>query len=153
METLVHYGQKVNQMYEAFNRKDINTIINLLSRDCIWESMGQPDVPYAGIYHGQEDIRQFFTKLEDCLEMNDFVLEHILENGNLVIATGHLNATAKQTGRRCTSIWSMSFEFDNQERVVHFRDCYDTLAVAKAVSENIGQRAEGAGQRAQSQQS
>jgi ketosteroid isomerase-like protein len=150
METLIHYGQKVNQMYEAFNRRDINTIINSLSQDCIWESMGQPEVPYAGIYHGQDDVRQFFQKLDDCLDISEFTLEHILENGNLVIATGHMNAAGKETGRRCTTIWAMTFEFDNQERVVHFRDCYDTLAVARAVSDTVGQRMEGqAGQRSQ----
>jgi uncharacterized protein len=139
METLVHYGQKVNQLYEAYQRRDINTIINTLSRDCIWEVMGQPDIPFAGIYHGQDDIRQFFNKLDDCLDMNDFVLEHILENGNLVIATGHFNAASKKTGRRCTTLWAMQFEFDNQEKIAHFRDCYDTLSIAKAVSDTVGQ--------------
>ena len=50
METLVHYGQKVNQLYEAFNRRELDTILNSLSTDCIWEVMGQPDIPFAGIY-------------------------------------------------------------------------------------------------------
>lgn len=149
METLVHYGQKVNQLYEAYQRRDINSIINSLSRDCIWEVMGQPDIPFAGIYHGTDDIRQFFNKLDDCLDMNDFVLEHILENGNLVIATGHFNATSKQTGRRCTTLWAMTYEFDNQEKIAHFRDCYDTLAIAKAVSDTVGQRSETGGQRSE----
>src|SRR5262245_40948932 len=120
METLVHYGQTINQLYESFKRGDINAILDTLSRDCIWEVMGQPDIPFAGIYHGRQDVQQFFAKLDDCLDFTDMQVEHILENGNQVIATGTFNATAKQTGKRCTSTWSMSYEFDNQEKIVHF---------------------------------
>jgi|GEM_PF-2062764 hypothetical protein len=49
METLVHYGMQVQKMYEAFKMGDIPTVLSGLSRDVIWEVMGQPDVPFAGI--------------------------------------------------------------------------------------------------------
>jgi hypothetical protein len=133
METLVHYGQKVNQLYEAYNRRDVNAIIKSLSRDCIWEVMGQPDIPFAGIYHGKEDIKDFFGKLEDTLDMSEFSVEHILENGNLVVATGHFNAMARKTNKRFSTIWAMTFEFNDNEEIVHFRDCFDTLTCARAL--------------------
>ena len=133
METLVHYGQKVNQLYEAYMRRDLNTIINSLSRDCIWEVMGQPDIPFAGIYHGKNDIKDFFSKLEDTLDMSEFSVEHILENGNLVVATGHFNALARKTNKRFSTIWAMNFEFNDNEEIVHFRDCFDTLTCARAL--------------------
>lgn len=133
METLVHYGQKVNQLYEAYNRRDINTIMNSLSRDCIWEVMGQPEIPFAGIYHGKDDVKDFFSKLEESLDMSDFSVEHILENGNLVIATGHFNAMARKTNKRFSTIWAMTFEFNDNEQIVHFRDCFDTLTCARAM--------------------
>lgn len=134
METLVHYGQQVQRLYEAFNRGDIPTILSSLHRDIIWEVMGQPDVPYAGIFHGPADVKQFFGKLDDCIEMNEFTAEHILENGNFVVATGYMNATGRNTGKHFSSIWSMTYEFDENEKIVHFRDCYDTLATARAIA-------------------
>jgi ketosteroid isomerase-like protein len=133
METLVHYGQKVSQLYEAFNRGDINTIINSLSRDCIWEVMGQPDIPFAGIYHGRDDVKQFFSKMDDTIEMSDFVVEHILENGNLVMASGHFNAMGRKTNKRFSTFWCMTFEFNDNEECVHFRDCWDTSACVRAL--------------------
>jgi len=133
METLVHYGQKVNQLYDAFNRGDVNSILNVVSRDCIWEVMGQPEIPYAGIYHGKDDIKEFFGKLMDTLDMSDFTVDHILENGNVVIASGNYNAVARKNNRRFSSFWAMSFEFNDQEQIVHFRDCYDTLTTARAL--------------------
>lgn len=135
METLVHYGQKVNQLYEAYNRRDINSILNTLSRDCIWEVMGQPEITFAGIYHGKNDVKEFFGKLEEALDMSDFSVEHILENGNLVVATGHFNAMARKTNKRFSTIWSMTFEFNDEEQIVHFRDCFDTLTCARAMKE------------------
>ena len=133
METLVHYGQKVNQLYDAYKRRDLNAILNSLSRDCIWEVMGQPEIPFAGIYHGKEDIKDFFGKLEDTLDMSEFSVEHILENGNLVVATGHFNAMALKTNKRFSTIWAMTFEFNDNEEIVHFRDCFDTLTCARAL--------------------
>lgn len=134
METLVHYGQQVQSLYEAFNRRDIPSILSSLHKDIIWEVMGQPDVPFAGIYHGPDDVRQFFTKLSETIDMKEFVVEHILENGNLVIATGSMNATGRKTGRHFSSIWAMTYEFDENEKIVHFRDCFDTLTMARALA-------------------
>jgi ketosteroid isomerase-like protein len=135
METLVRYGQKVNQLYEAYNRRDLDAILNTLSQDCIWEVMGQPEIPFAGIYHGKDDIKEFFGKLEDTLDMSEFTVEHILENGNLVVATGHFNASARQTNKRFSTTWAMLFEFNEEEQIVHFRDCFDTLTCARAIRE------------------
>jgi ketosteroid isomerase-like protein len=133
METLVRLGQKVNQLYDAFNRRDINTILESLSPDCIWEIMGQPDIPYAGIFHGRDDVKEFFMKLDESIDMSDFTVEHILENGNYVMATGHLTAMARNTDKRFSSMWCMTFEFNDNEECVHFRDCFDTLATARAM--------------------
>jgi uncharacterized protein len=133
METLVHYGQKISQLYEAFNRGDINAIINTLSRDCIWEVMGQPDIPFAGIYHGRDDVKEFFGKMNDTMEMSDFVVEHILENGTLVMASGHFNAMTHNTNKRFSTFWCMLFEFNDNEEIMHFRDSWDTIACARAL--------------------
>lgn len=134
METLVRYGQKVNQMYEAFNRGDVNAILNNLSNDCIWEVVGQPDVPFSGIYHGREDIKTFFSKLDNTLDFSEFTVEHILENGNVVIASGHFNAMVRQSKKPFSSIWAMIYEFNEEEQCVHFRDCWDTLACMRAMN-------------------
>ena len=132
METLVRYGQTVNKMFEAFNKADIPFIVAQLNTDVIWESMGEPDIPYAGIYHGKNDVKQFFQKLNDQVDWKEFVAEHILENGQLVIATGYCKGTARKTKKLLSSIWSMIIEFNEEGKVVHFRDCFDTNALAKA---------------------
>jgi ketosteroid isomerase-like protein len=134
METLVRYGQTVSKMYEAFNKGDIPFILAQLHRDVIWESMGAPDIPYAGIYHGPQDVKLFFQKMNDQVEWREFVAEHILENNNLVISTGYGKGAARKTKKLISSIWAMSSEFNEDGKIVHFRDCFDTMNVAKALT-------------------
>jgi len=132
METLVRYGQTVNKIYEAFSRGDIQFILSTLHRDVIWEVMGQPEIPFAGIYHGPNDVKLFFKKLADSTDFKEMVPEHILENSQMVIATGYAKGVALKTKKLLSSIWSMIYEFDNDGMIVHFRDCFDTLSFSRA---------------------
>jgi hypothetical protein len=133
METLVRYGKTVSKMYDAFSKGDIPYIISCLHKDVIWEVMGQPDIPHAGIYHGPDDVKSFFRKMDEHVQYTEFVAEHILENGNLVISTGYAKGKARKTGKLLSTIWAMSSEFDEDGKLVHFRDCYDTQTVARAL--------------------
>jgi len=134
METLVRYGLQVQKLYEAYQQGDIPTILSSLNNDVIWEVMGEPDVPFAGIYHGPKDVGMFFQKLNDHVQPVDFAVEHILENEHIVIATGRMNATGRKTGRHFSTLWSMIWEFNDDDRVVHLRDCFDTLAFSRGLS-------------------
>ena len=134
METLVRYGLQVQHMYEAYLRGDIPAILSTLHKDVIWEYMGAPDVPFAGIYHGPDDVGEFFKKMKEHVEPVDFGAEHILENDHIVIATGHVSAKGRQTGRSFSSLWAMIWEFNDDGQVVHFRNCIDTLAFARGLS-------------------
>lgn len=132
MEVLVHNAEKVQQMYDAFNRGDIPVILSALHKDCIWEVMGQPDIPFAGIYHGPDDVKNFFEKLDTLVEFKEIVPEHIHETGNLVIATGHEKGVIRKTNKPISTIFTMIGEFNDDGKLVHYRDCYDTLSVARA---------------------
>jgi len=132
MEVLVHHAEKVQKMYDAFNRGDIGYILSVLHKDCIWEVMGQPEVPFAGIFHGPDDIQKFFENLNNLVEFKEMVAENISEAGNLVVATGHWKAVIRRTNKPIASIFAMFDEFNDEGQLVHFRDCFDTLSVSKA---------------------
>jgi ketosteroid isomerase-like protein len=134
METLARQGMQVQKVYDAYRRGDIPAILSTLNKEVIWEVMGQPDVPYAGIYHGPKDVKEFFEKLNEHVESKEFMVEHILENDHIVIATGYMNARGRKTGNSFSSIWSMIWEFNDEGQVVHFRDCIDTAAFARGLT-------------------
>ena len=134
METLARLGMQVQKVYDAYRKGDIPAILSTLNKDVIWEVMGQPDVPFAGIYHGPKDVKEFFEKLNDHVEAKEFMVEHILENDHIVIATGYMNARGRKTGTSFSSIWSMIYEFNDDGQIVHFRDCFDTLAFSRGLT-------------------
>lgn len=134
MEVLVHHAEKVHRMYEAFSRGDIPFILSNLHHDVIWEVMGQPEIPFAGIYHGPDDSSNFFKKLNDTVEFSEMVPEHILETGNTVIATGHMKGSVRKNGKLFSSIFCMIFDVNDDGQVLHFRDCADTLTLARAIN-------------------
>jgi ketosteroid isomerase-like protein len=125
---------QVQKVYDAYKKGDIPAILSMLNKEVIWEVMGQPDVPYAGIYHGPKDVKEFFEKLNDHVESKEFMAEHILENDHIVIATGYMNARGRKTGKSFSSIWAMIWEFNDDGQVVHFRDCIDTLAFGRGLT-------------------
>lgn len=132
MEVLIHHAEKVQQMYEAFNRGDIPFIMSVIHDDCIWEVMGQPEIPFAGIYHGPRDIQSFFEKLNDQVEITEMIPEHHFESGNLVVTTGRWSAIVRKTKKIVSTPFVMLHDFNDDGKLTHFRDVYDTLAAAKA---------------------
>jgi uncharacterized protein len=132
MEVLTRQIEKVKGMYESFNKGDIPSLMSKLDKECIWESMGQPDIPYAGIYHGPDDIKIFFKELEEHIQFNEMIPEHFTEVENLVIVTGHLKGKVLKNKKLVSSIWAMTFEFNHAGKVTHFRDIFDTLTLGKA---------------------
>ncbi|MCW3117073.1 MAG: hypothetical protein JWM28_1155 [Chitinophagaceae bacterium] len=132
MEVLVHHIEEVQNMYKAFNKGDIPFILKTLDKDCIWESMGGNEIPYSGIYHGPDDVKMFFEKLGSSVDSQEMLAEHFFEAENLVVATGSWKAVVRQNKKPFSTIWSMQFEFNDNGKIVHFRDCFDTLNVSKA---------------------
>lgn len=132
MDVLVHHIEDVKDMYQCFGKGDIPGIIRRLDRDCIWEVMGGKEIPYAGIYHGPDDVKNFFDKLDKNTETKEMNPEHYFEDGRTVYVTGHWSAVVRKNKKPISTIWLMTIEFNDNGKVVHFRDCYDTLAVARA---------------------
>ena len=133
MDVLVHHIEEAKTLYQCFNKGDIQGILKRLDRDCIWEVMGNnKEIPYAGIYHGPDDVKGFFEKLNKNTETREMKPEHYFEDGRTVYVTGHWIASVKKNNKPISTMWLMTMEFNDDGRVVHFRDCYDTLAVANA---------------------
>ena len=136
MELLVHNDLKVREMYEAFNRGDIEAIIAEMHPKVDFKVMGAPDIPYAGHYKGTNEVRRFFSEMAKHIEFSEMEPDHFFEkssDGNdIVVVTGNAKGRVLKTGKTTESLWCMIYEFDDDNRIIRFRDIYDTLNEAKA---------------------
>jgi ketosteroid isomerase-like protein len=100
---------RVQELYQAFGRGDIEAILEQLADDVEWYDPGPPAVPHAGRYHGRDDVARFFSVASETLEFEDFQPRAFVASGDLVVALGSLRARVKATGRSYDNEWAMAW--------------------------------------------
>ncbi len=126
--TLVNNATRVANMYDAFGRGDIPSIINNVADNCKWIGAGEGTLPEGGTYKGKEAVN-FFLRLNEYEEFNSFNPVSINNiNDNEVVAFGNMTVTSKATRKQVSSDWVMHWKFNADGKVVYFQDFFDTAA-------------------------
>jgi ketosteroid isomerase-like protein len=128
-EDNVSNAQTVRDIYEAFGRGDVPTILSKLAPDVDWE-YGQgatADVPYLRKRRGREEVGGFFEAVGGGLEFEKFEPKEILEGDGVVVALIDVAFTVKKTGKSITEedeihVW----RFNAAGEVARFRHGVDT---------------------------
>ncbi|MAB12667.1 nuclear transport factor 2 family protein [Parvibaculum sp.] len=90
-------------LFAAFGAQDIPGIMEFLHPDIGIEFYGPQVIPYAGTYSGLEECRGFFETVLSSVDIHQFDAEEFIAERDKVVVTGHLNLTAKATGRSIDS--------------------------------------------------
>lgn len=86
----------VQQVYEAFRRRDIAEVFSLLAPDvAIYQSH---EIPWGGSYQGHEEAAAFFGKLAQTIT-SAVTLERFVDAGDHVVAIGHTRGTMNVGGK------------------------------------------------------
>jgi len=122
--------QVVQQAYAAFQRGDIQTILNSLTSDVEWIA---PAVePVAGTHRGPNEVARFFQQVSEISEFSSFEPREYIAQGDRVVALGSYKATVRQTGRVYECDWAMAFQF-RDGKVSKFQEFTDTATIAAAL--------------------
>src|ERR671916_1050842 len=95
----------VQQAYDAFGQGDIPAFLSLLTDDVEWTLQGPSVIPYAGTRHGHEGVEEFFSLVEETLEMEQFEPREFVAQGDTVVVVGYERSVAKATGRFIEQEW------------------------------------------------
>jgi hypothetical protein len=123
--------ETVRSAYAAFTRGDVQGVLDLLTDDVEWELPGPSQIPYAGIFHGKNDVAEFFRILAQTEDVEQFQPQRFFSDGDMVIVTGRYAARVKNTGKNATTDWVHAFTFRNG-KVARWREYFDTASFAKA---------------------
>ncbi len=123
---------RVKELYEAFSRGDIQTLLESLADDISWEVEAPADLAAAGIRKSRQEVAAFFTALnaqtsDPRLEMTEF-----LSGDNTVAAFGRFQATARATAIRFDVPVAHYFKFRDGKIVRHVQ-LSDTGTMANAI--------------------
>lgn len=121
----------VQQMYAAFGKRDIQTLLTLVSDEIDWQILGPPKIAHAGPHRGRDQVRRFFATIAETLEITQFEPREFISQGDKVVVLGYYGGRVKATGRQYASEWAHVFTL-RDGKVVKFREYADTANLAAA---------------------
>jgi hypothetical protein len=124
----------MRQGYDAFNRGDIDTVMDLMDPNIEWQEPDVEGLPLRGTHHGPEDIANnvFGATVENW---DDFqaVPEEFLDAGDRVIVLGHFQGRRKATGKTLdapfVNVWTL-----RDGKLVHHRNYPDTAKILQSLA-------------------
>ena len=128
-----HPIEVTKAVFKHFGNGDIPAILSLLADDVVIEFYGPNVIPYAGHYEGNDHAANFFETVLASVDIHQFEPMEFLSDGNKVTVTGHLNLTAKSTGKTIDSDFVHVITVE-EGKWVRFRDFMDTSQAVNAFS-------------------
>jgi ketosteroid isomerase-like protein len=121
----------VRDLYAAFARRDVSSILRVLSPDVEWGEPENPFNPAGGTRHGHEGFLEWVrigSHAEDVLTLEP---RQFLVGGDMVAVIGHTRCRVKSTAKMYETDFVHVVTFKNGQ-VVRFQEFFDTFAAAEA---------------------
>src|SRR5947208_2064420 len=78
--------QIIRGIYDAFNRGDIDAVVNALTDDVEWNAPG--GAPFSGIRRGPRAVADYLHEIPRWVRIDEFDVDDVLADGHKVIALG-----------------------------------------------------------------
>ena len=120
----------VQQIYEAFGKGDVATIMDLLADDVDWASEADQDV---APWHGRRtkaEVPAFFQAIGETLDVTEFTPLSFTSNDTDVMTVIRFGATARDTGKSGAMDLHHWWRF-RDGKVVLYRGTEDTALTAE----------------------
>jgi ketosteroid isomerase-like protein len=121
----------VQNVYAAFNRGDIQSVLGNVESNAEWVNYGPNSVPYFGIFTGR--ITDFFQAIGQSTIGGNVAVDRYIDAGDSVVTEGRWTATVKDTRGRIDARIAHIFTL-RDGKISSWRGYSDTAAVAAAHS-------------------
>jgi uncharacterized protein len=119
--------------YDAFGQGDMEAIRSIWSDDIEWQGPDYEPLPQSGRLQGPDAIFEMFGELFERWDGLTVVPDEFVEDGDTVVALGHLEGRAKESGEQVkvpfAHVWRMR---DGKAERVQILE--DTAVMAKALN-------------------
>jgi len=102
-----------------------------LEKDFVLTNPLPAPIPFGGRFVGAEGFLQYLGGILGAIEIEDFVIEEMLGDGDRVVVVGREKSLVKATGRRYEMEW-VHVLHATDGRIVSMREYNDTAAMRDA---------------------
>lgn len=129
--------ETVKEIYAAFGRGDITSILNALDEDVAWESWAdnlgaRAGVPWLLPRRGRAGAAEFFGLLGSLLVVRDFRVLALMDGGDTVAAEFEIECDVPSSGGHYRDEEIHLWTFNAAGKVIRFRHYADTAKHIRA---------------------
>ena len=123
----------VQDAYAAFGRGDIPALLGYMTDDIHWQPVigTAKHVPFSGERKGKASVAEFFKRVAESEDFQQFEPREFVAQGDKVVAIGHYRAVTKATGKSFESDFVMVFTL-RDGKVATFREFTDSAGINAA---------------------
>jgi ketosteroid isomerase-like protein len=126
--------KKIQSMYEAFGRGDVQTLLDSMTDDIDWSvESSSATAPWYGQRQGKEATSAFFQDYGSSVEVHDFTPTAFGSNDTDVFTIIRFRATVRSTGKEIAGQLHHYVRF-RDGKVYYFRGTEDTAQTEAALS-------------------
>lgn len=127
--------QPVERFFAAFGKGDLEGLLATMHPDVKIEVEGPASIPHYRTYHGKDGARRFIQDLGSNLQTQQFEVQSLLGDQNVVMAAGVFKHVVIATGKVFQSAWALRCEIKD-DQIAHYRFYENTAAALEAFSRN-----------------
>ena len=116
---------------QLFQKGDIQQMLNHFHDDAEWLSPDAEAVPFAGNFHGKQEVARFFAEVGGSLEPMRFDVHDIVAENDKVVVIGEATWRVKSTGRTYENPWVNVFTL-RDGKVIRTNAYFDTAPAERA---------------------
>ncbi len=125
----------VQQVYDAFARRDIGTMLNFLDANVEWGEPPNPFNPAGGMRHGHAGFLEWLQVGNQAEEVLVLEPRKFLAGEDTVAVIGFTKCLAKPTGKMYETDF-VHVVTVKDGKVARFQEFFDTFAAAEAFRNN-----------------
>lgn len=121
----------VQQDYQSIKAGELQSFPDSLVADVQWQLPEMENVPFAGIWRGRGQVKQFFSIPDRVEDLVKFEPEEFIAQGDEVVVLGHFVMRIKATSKDVASDWAHAWTVSGGQ-ITRFREYVDTAVVSRA---------------------
>ena len=122
----------VKELYGAFQKADVDALLQLLTDDVVFTIPEMPGVPLGTSYQGKQGVTQFLMDRVPVIRYTAFDPQRYFSDQETVLVLGETAGVVLKTGRTFRYKWVQLFEFAPNGLIQRFHEFLDTSVLVRA---------------------